>query len=763
MIERFLGKMTAWLLRHRLWVVVFWLLPTPLLVLGYLGVNKRLKSTVDTSAKAQSTTVAKKRAKSFSRQTEFIATITFHDDKLTVDDTPFQTSVAQLNAAFRKHHCTARLTSYDQLPIRDFFVSKDSLTQATILEMKVPRGDYTRAENCIRKYRKVIAKLKPTLPHPRLEVLITGISAFEVDLGAIVQRDSTRAEAVVFIISLILLVWMFRSAAASVLPLITAAVAVTACLSIIYVVAGYIKLSFFASTMATMSGIGLGLDYALLYVNRVKEELGQGGDANDAIVTAGRTAGKAILGSGTLVMLGFSGLFIPQLGLARSLAFSGLIIVFLTLCTTLTLLPVLLSYWQPALDWPRWRWFKASHAAVDRFWERWATFVIRRPWLPLIIAAVVIGTFAPRLFDIQVMNPRHEIIPNHVEARRGVERVIEIAGEGQVYPVTCIAEITDGGTWDDKKRQKFLVERFNEVRAMKSVEVVRGPDLLMSLSIKVMGMRIGAGFGDGFAGRFISDNRRMVSFDVHVKKVTDKNLDALVSRLRTQLPKSFAADPGIKVYVGGQPATTWETKKMLVGSLPTMVPAIIIAAFIVMALFFRSFVVPFKAVVLNVLSLATTYGILVLVFQQGYGLSLLGVQDSPQGALSLITPVVLFCVLFGVSMDYEVFLVSRIKEAYTRAGGFEASAERQEELHREAIHKGLSRTGGIITNAALIMVITFAAFVSGVLLPMKEMGFALALAVALDATLVRMMLVPALLRFVGRRTWWWPGRKSNKS
>jgi RND superfamily putative drug exporter len=162
--------------------------------------------------------------------------------------------------------------------------------------------------------------------------------------------------------------------------------------------------------------------------------------------------------------------------------------------------------------------------------------------------------------------------------------------------------------------------------------------------------------------------------------------------------------------------------------------------------------------VLNVLSLASTYGILVLVFQQGYGLGLLGVEGGPQGALSLITPVVLFCVLFGVSMDYEVFLVSRIQESYAAAGGYTASPEQQERLHREAIHQGLSRTGGIITNAALIMVITFAAFVSGVLLPMKEMGFALGLAVALDATLVRMMLVPAILRLVGRRTWWFPGR-----
>ncbi len=759
MIERFLGRMTAWLIRHRLLVVLFWLLPAPLLVMGYLGVNGRLKSTVDTHAGAHSTIVAKKRAQGFSRQTEFIATITYHDNKLTADDTPIFKSVAQVNAALIKHPCTARLTSYAELPIRNFFVSQNGLTQASIIEMKVHRGDYSKAEACVVKYRKLIAKLRPKLPLPRLEVLVTGISAFEVDMGVIVQRDSARAELVVFAISLILLVWMFRSAAASVLPLITSAFAVTCCLSIIYIAAAYMKLSFFVSTVASMSGLALGLDYALLYVNRVKEEMAKGAQPTDAIVTAGRTAGKAILGSGTLVTLGFLGLFIPQLGLAQSLAIGGVLIVFFTLCTTLTLLPVLLSFFQPAMDWPRWNWFTASHAAVDRFWDRWATFVIKHPWLPLLGAAIIVGFFAPRVFDIQVMNPRHEIIPAEVEARRGVERVIEIAGEGQIYPVTCIAEITDGGTWDNPKRQRFLIKRFEEVRAMKSVAVVRGPDLLMAMSVNLLGVRLGAGFGDGFAGRYISDNRRMVSFDVHARTVNDKSLDDLVKALRKNLTRGFAADKGIKLWVGGQPATTWETKKTLVGSLPTMVPFVIIAAFLMMALFFRSLVIPLKAVILNVISLSTTYGILVLVFQQGYGLSLLGVDGAPQGAMSLVTPVVLFCVLFGVSMDYEVFLISRIKESYTKEGGFDASPERQEQLHREAIHLGLSRTGGIITNAALIMVITFGAFVSGVLLPMKEMGFALALAVALDASLVRMMIVPAILRIVGRHTWWFPGRR----
>jgi RND superfamily putative drug exporter len=189
-----------------------------------------------------------------------------------------------------------------------------------------------------------------------------------------------------------------------------------------------------------------------------------------------------------------------------------------------------------------------------------------------------------------------------------------------------------------------------------------------------------------------------------------------------------------------------------------MIPLVVITAFLLMAFLFQSLLIPLKAVALNALSMSATFGILVLVFQKGYGLSLFGYHGPPPEALSLGTPVVMFCVLFGVSMDYEVFLVSRIQEAWRKAGGnggHDRGAEARAR-HLAAIHTGLARTGGIITNAALLMVVTFAAFLTGTLLPMKEMGFALALAVLLDATLVRMVLVPVVLRLLGPLAWWWP-------
>jgi len=754
--------MTAWLLRHRLAVLICAVVPVPFLIYGYLNVQSVLKSIVGSNSKAQSTIVSEMLAERFSRQVQFMAQITFHHDKLTADDASYDRSVALVNKTVQSLDCVRKVTTYPELPKRDVLISKDGKTQISLIEIGVPVNAYTQAEECIAEIRKRLAPVKAAIPAQGLEVLITGTPAVNLDIGKIVKADSRRAEIIVVLFAFFLLIWMFRSASASVLPLITALLAVTSTLTVCYLLGLMWRISIYVSNVSTMTGLALGLDYALLYVTRFKEELDQGRDTGEALEVTSRTAGKAILGSGTLVIFGFGGLFLPNLVFPRSVALAGVLSVFFTLFWTLVFLPVLLSYWRPTLGWPRWRWFRASHAAVDRFWERWATLVLRRPVVPIVLAAIIVGVCAPNVFSLKVYNPRHEIIPTRVEARQGVDRIVDVIGVGQIYPITVLVELTDGTTWKDRKRQQRILKVLEEVRSWPNVDIVRSADMLMSFSVKLLGKRIGMDFGEGFAAKFLSDDYKVLSIDVHAKNVDDQKLSDLVVLLRDRLPKQLADDPGVKVWVGGRPAMSWETLSMLVDALPTMIPMVVVLAFILMAMLFKSFVVSTKAVVLNVLSMSTTFGILVLVFQYGYGISLLGHAGAPPGALSLATPIVMFCVLFGVSMDYEVFLVSRVEEAWKRDGGPDASPADQDRIHRAAIHEGLSRTGGIITNAAFLMVLTFVAFLSGSLLPMKEMGFALALAVALDATLVRMMLVPAVLRLAGRRTWWWPFRRRAK-
>jgi RND superfamily putative drug exporter len=764
MLENSLARMTAWLVRHRLVVLICAILPLPFLIYGYLNIQSVLKSIVGSNDESHSTIVSKKLAERFSRQVQFMAQITFHHDKLTADDAPYDESVVRVNKTAESLGCVRKVITFPELPKREVLISKDGHTQISLIEIGVPVNAYTAAEECVAKIRKRLEPVKRALPARGMEVLITGTPAVNLDIGKIVKADSRRAEIIVIFFAFFLLIWMFRSASASVLPLITALLAVTSTLTVCYLFGLVWRISIYVSNVSTMTGLALGLDYALLYVTRFKEELDQGRETAEALEITARTAGKAILGSGTLVMFGFGGLFLPNLIFPRSVALAGVLSVFFTLFWTLLFVPVLLSYWRPTLDWPRWRWFHASHAAVDRFWERWATMVLKRPVIPILLAALIVGACAPYVFSMKVYNPRHEIIPTRVEARQGVDRIVDVIGVGQIYPITVLVELKDGTTWKDKKRQERVLAVLKEVRTWPNVDIVRSADMLMSLSVELFGKRIGMDFGEGFAAKFLSDDYKILSIDVHAKDVDDQKLSRLVVLLRDKLPAQYADDPGVKVWIGGRPAMSWETLTLLVDSLPTMIPMVVVLSLILMALLFKSFVISFKAVVLNVLSMSTTFGVLVLVFQYGYGISLLGHDGAPPGALSLATPIVMFCVLFGVSMDYEVFLVSRVQEAWKRLGGPEASPEEQDRIHRAALHEGISRTGGIITNAAFLMVLTFVAFLSGSLLPMKEMGFSLALAVALDATLVRMMLVPAVLRLAGRRTWWWPfGRRSKQS
>lgn len=757
MLERLLAGTTRRLLRHRGLVLACWLAPLPLLLHGAYHVGTRLKSILPSRPGADSSVVAERLALEFPRQAQFVAELTFHHPRWTADDGPFRESVAAAHAAARGLPCVQRLTSWPELPLRSSFVSPDGHTQISLVEIAAAADDYAAAERCVIELRRVAARVRPALPLADLEVLVTGAPAVDHDIGLRVRRDALRAELVVLGVSLVLLVWMFRSVAAAFLPLVTAGLAVAACMTVVWVVAAHVRLSVYVSTVSTMTGLALGLDYALLYVNRFREEVAGGRGVGEALEVASATAGRAILGSGGLVLVGFAGLLIPDLGLARSIGLAGALTVAGTLCSTLTLLPVLLSLFPRRLDWPRWNWFRASHAAVDRFWERWSRWVLRRPAWPVLAGVLVVAVCAPRLGELRVHNPRHEVIPPEVEARRGLARVLEVAGEGDLYPIVVVLRAEDGVTFRDAERQRRFLGLLERIRGWPEVGKVLSADLLMHLSVELFGRRVGYGFGDGFAGRFVSRRADHVSFVVQARRSDDATLSALVVRLRRELPGLLAeSDPGLRGWVGGAPARDWETRTELTGSLPVMIPAVALAAFVWMAFLFRSLLVPVKALLLNAASLATTYGILVLVFQQGWGFGLLGTGGPPPGGLSFVTPVILFCILFGVSMDYEVFLVSRIQEAYRRRVGAGSPAAEREGAHREAIHEGLSRTGGIITNAALVATLTFAAFLSGSLLPMKEMGFALALAVAFDATVVRMMLVPALLRFLGRRAWWWP-------
>ncbi len=756
MLESALDRLTRWLVRHRALVVIFWLLLIPLFIYGFLNVGKKLLTIVKTTEDAQSTFVFKAKANRFAKQSQFLALMTLHHDGKKYDDDAFDKTARAVHKKLRPIQCIKALTAYEDLPFPNLFMSKDGHSQVTLIEMNVKMNDFHDAGRCVNHIRAGVKASRNDWKLADMEVLVSGPPAINVDVGRLLKEDSQRAEMIVGIVALFLLVWMFRSATAAFLPLITALLAVSGSLTVVFFVADHVDLSLYVAIVSSMAGLGLGMDYALLYVSRFREERDGGLEPTDAIAKAAQTAGKAILGSGILVIMGFAGLLIPEVQFVRSVGLGGVLVVFFTLCTTLLLLPALVSFWQPTMAWPRWKWFLASHQRVDRFWVWWSGSVLKIPLILLGLGLLVVGVCAPNLFNLKVRNPRHEAIPRTLESRRGIDRFIEIRGVAHLYRLEVMVEIRGDGTWDDKTRRDLLKGILVKMRKWPGIDKASSATMMTELTGGLMG------WGESFAERFVSRDKKILAIDIYGKDGSDKSMNLLVAKLRRELPKLFASDKSIRTYVGGEQATFYETMAGIKAAIPIMFPVLAVCAFLFMAFFFRSVVVPIKALLLNALSLLSTFGILVLVFQHGFGLSILGYSGAPPGALSVATPILLFGIVFGVSMDYEIFLMTRIQEAYRRrVKGAETKAER-EQAHQDAIHEGLSRTGGIITNAALIMVITFAAFISGTVLPMKEMGFALALAVALDATLVRMMLVPAVLKLLGTKTWFWPVKEQKK-
>lgn len=753
MLESALDRLTRWLIRHRILVVIFWIGLIPLFVYGFLNVGKKLLTIVKTTEDAQSTFVFRAKAKRFAKQSQFLALMTLHHDKKKYDDEEFARSARAVHKQLRPIKCVKVLMAFEDLPLPSLFISADGHSQVTLIEMDVRMNDFHDAGRCVNTIRAGVKASKRNWQLADLEVLVSGPPAIDVDVGRLMRKDSQRAELIVGIVALILLVWMFRSATAAFLPLITALLGVSGSLTVVFFVADHVDLSLYVAIVSSMAGLGLGLDYALLYVSRFREERARGLEPEDAISKAARTAGKAILGSGILVMMGFGGLLIPEVQFVRSVGLGGMLVVFFTLCTTLLLLPALLSYWHPTMAWPRWRWFLESHKKVDRFWDWWSRSVLKIPLVLAGVGLVVVGLCGPNLFQLKVKNPRHEAVPRTLESRQGIDRFIGIKGEAHLYRLDVMVEIRGDGTWDDKQLQQLCLAALDKMQKWPEVDKVQSANMMSKITGGLMG------WGEGLAERYITRDKKIVSIDIYGKDGSDKAMNHLVAKLRRELPRLFASDKSLRTYVGGQQATFYETMEGIKAAIPIMFPVLAVCAFLFMAFFFRSVVIPIKALLLNALSLFSTFGILVLVFQHGYGLSLLGYTAGPPGALSVATPILLFGIVFGVSMDYEVFLMTRIQEAYRRRVADATNKQEREKAHLDAIHEGLSRTGGIISNAALIMVITFAAFISGTVLPMKEMGFALALAVALDATLVRMMLVPAVLKLLGTRTWLWPIRK----
>ena len=565
-----------------------------------------------------------------------------------------------------------------------------------------------------------------------LEVSVGGLAQTFSEVGHTIERDILRAEAIAIPITMVLLVVVFGSAIAASLPLLIGVLSILGTFLVLHLLQKVTDVSVYSVNLATSLGLGLGIDYSLFMVTRYREELAKGREAYDAVVRTVRTAGRTVLFSALTVLLSLSALLVFPLYFLQSFAYAGIAAVLFAAVGAVVVLPAALAALGARIDRfdlrrPVRRLLRLPEprpAGLDEgMWSRIAHVVMRRP-LP--VATVVIGLLvvAAMPFSNVVFGlPDDRVLPKDAAAYQVSQTLRDDYPGRESFALSVVAPTASG---DDRALSSYAAE-LSEVDGVERVDSATGT--------WVAGEQVAPAGPD--ADRRRAGGGTFLSVIPAVESYGPEG---------EQLARDVRAVPSPigEVLVDGQAAGLVDTKSALAERLPLALALIFGTTFVLLFLFTGSVVIPIKALVLNVLSLCATFGAMVWVFQQGNLTGLIG-DPVVTGTLDTTVPILMFCLLFGLSMDYEVFLLSRIKEVWDSTGD-----------NTRAVAVGLQRTGRIVTAAAALLSIVFLSFVSSDISFIKLLGLGTALAILVDATLIRGALVPAFMRLAGRANWWAP-------
>ncbi len=590
---------------------------------------------------------------------------------------------------------------------------------------------------------------------PGMTVALAGGPAFYGDIQEVSEADLRRSELVSLPLAALALLLVFGSVVAAGVPLVVGGAAVIVSLAIVFLLASVTPMSVFVLNLATLLGLGLGVDYSLLMTSRFREELARRtpegarpsqADVESAIRVTVATAGRAVFFSGLTVLLGLLGLVLFEFMVLRSVGIAGALVVGIAVLSALTLLPAILAILGPRLDSLRVRRVHATPVA-DGAWARLARWVMDRPVLVFVPTLALLLALGAPFLHVRFNAPDASILPSTVPSREAFDRLQGQFGEGDFSPISLSVR-TDGPATDAANVDR-LYEWTRRLAADPRIsQVVSIVDLDPRITLEQYRLLYGSAAGppDRYVRAALEASTKGDLTAVTLYTPYGSNRDparALVDDLRD--PSGPLAPPaGMTVGVSGGAADVGDVVSRIGADFPRTALFIIVTTYLVLFLLLRSVILPIKAIVMNTLSITAAFGALVWVFQDGNLSSILGFQ--PLGYVETTLPVILFCVLFGLSMDYEVFLLTRMKEVYDRTGD-----------NREAVAAGLERSGRIVTSAAIVVVVVAGSFVTADIVLIKALGLGVALAITIDATIVRALLVPATMRLLGKWNWWMPG------
>jgi putative drug exporter of the RND superfamily len=704
--------------------------------------------------------------------------------------------------------------------------------------------------------RNVVEEVRRKVRSDKLETYVTGAPAVYQDLEEASNEDVKQAEKYAFPFAVIILIFAFGTLVAAGVPVLIGGASVLTSLAALYFVTGFYDMSVFTLTLSTMLGLGLGIDYALFFVSRFREEL-EDYPAGEAVPRTVATAGRSIFFSGTAVLIGLSGLLFFPFMFMRSIGVAGVVVVFVSVTAGLTLLPALLGVLGPWVN--RLAIRRRRGGAGTAFWSRSAEIVMRHPFVVILLAASILGILLHPVGHMKVGIPEATVLPQEYESRAGDdilkknfeyaalnpmeivatldddplsarglsetrqlgERIGEAEGVSRVESVYMVAEAAteDYAQRVARARQQAKEEAARKVDGLVQQQIEEQTQNQTDEAVDRQLSQIKATYGaipPGTEERVRAEVEPRVAREVRasegrIRDEVERRLAEVIDRKVPDLPEGISADgkvtpegvanflelpaarqsedlenaldsqvagdrtllqgvtkanpytqdaygavdavravdapEGTSFLVGGLSAGQKDFISSLYGKAPFAAAFVIGVTYLILLITFRSVFIPLKAVIVNILSLTASFGAMVFVFQDGH---LSGLLDfTPLGFVDATLPILMFCTIFGVSMDYEVFLLSRIREAYENGDSNTAS-----------VSKGLVATAGIITSAAAIIIVVTGAFAFTGIILTKAVGLGLAVAVFVDATIIRILLVPATMRVLGDWNWWPGGRRA---
>jgi RND superfamily putative drug exporter len=522
------------------------------------------------------------------------------------------------------------------------------------------------------------------------------------------------AEGIGILGAMIIMLVAFGSVVAMGLPILTALFGIAIGFALENLISHWLNVPIFAPQLLAMIGLGVGIDYALFIVTRYRQSLTEGREPREAVMVALATSGRAVLFAGCTVIISLCGLFIMNLPFMQGLAVSAIAAVVLVMAGALTLLPALLGYCGRAIDRLHVPAFLQSGPPTTRsFWYRWSRMVQRRPWQTSLFALLVLVVLAIPLFSMRLAFTDAGNDPTSFTTRQAYDLLAQGFGPGFNGPLVIAADIPPGA----------------DTGALQQLDVA---------------LQHTGGVAFATPVQFNQARSAAVIVAYPTSSPQDKQTADLVDHLRSAVVPAATAGSGIRVLVGGETAGGVDAAAYLSSRLFWVIGGVVLLAFLLLMAVFRSLVIPVKAAIMNLLSVGAAYGVIVAVFQWGWGGSVIGIGHT--GPIDPWIPLMMFTILFGLSMDYEVFLLSRMREEWRRSGD-----------NATAVADGLAKTARVITAAAAIMICVFGSFVIGdPLRVLKVFGLGLAVSILIDASLVRMLLVPSVMELLGRANWYMP-------